>query len=154
MWDALSLSHDDDARKSDCACVCRGRRSSSWSSPRLPTCPCTSAGGRHPITAKCSSLTRWTSVTNALWSKARLCSSRQVSAAVGSKVQWRGGCVSFWFDASLFLILNMNLIPLGLSLFFLPDDELESVARDWINLRDYSRTKVCFLNQEKSLLIF
>lgn len=57
----------------------RESKSSSWLSPPPQTCPCTSAGGRHPTTARCSSLTRWTSATNALWSKARLCSSHQVS---------------------------------------------------------------------------
>lgn len=69
----------------------RESKSSSWLSPPLQTCPFTSAGGRHPTTARCSSLTRWTSATNALWSKARLCSSHQVS---------HPAC--FWMQAMVF----------------------------------------------------
>lgn len=87
----VHLSYDSEARNSDGVCVCRERRSSSSSSPPPPTCLCTSGGDHRQITAKCSLLTRWTSVINVLWSKDRLCSSHQVRAALGSWIySWTG----------------------------------------------------------------
>lgn len=66
----------------------RGRRSSISSGRPRPTSPSTSAGGRPPTTARCSLPTRWISATSAPSSRARLCSSPQVSVQAQGCGDW------------------------------------------------------------------